>query len=146
MASRATAEKWLAELTNLTTASGLEDEVVAWVERWVDRRDDLSLAKDSGGNLFITQKGRKEHDPVLAVAHMDHPAFVILDADGSFEFRGGVDAPYFDEALIDVVSRMDGPPGRVTSYDPDTHRGTANFVGVVVEGDIAMWRFRSIRQ
>jgi endoglucanase len=146
VASRATAEKWLAELTNLSTASGREDEVVAWVERWVARRHDLSLAKDSGGNLFITQSGRKRHDPVFAVAHMDHPAFVILDADGHFEFRGGVDAVYFDDALIDVVSRMDGPPGRVTSYDPHTHRGTANFVGKVVEGDLAMWRFGSNRQ
>ena len=118
MAGRTTVERWLTQLTNLPTASGLEDAVVSWVTRWVGRRDDLVLRADSGGNLIITQKGRKRQAPVVAVAHMDHPAFVIQDTDGSFEFRGHVDAPYFHEALIDVVSRLDGPPGRVTSYDP----------------------------
>ena len=146
MASRATAEKWLGELTNLATAPGVEDEVADWVARWVSRRDDLTLSADSGGNLFITQKGRRRRDPVLAVAHMDHPAFVLIDDQGSFEFRGGVDAAYFDGALIHVVSRPDGPSGRVTSYDPETGRGNASFLGDVSEGDIAMWRFRSTRR
>jgi putative aminopeptidase FrvX len=146
MASRAQAEKWLGELANLPTASGVEDAVVDWVTRWVARRDDLRLDRDSGGNLFITQRGGKPHAPVFAVAHMDHPAFVILDGDGSFEFRGGVDAAYFDDALIDVVSRLDGPSGRVTSYDPETGHGVADFLGDVTAGDIAMWRFRSTRQ
>lgn len=146
MASRAQAEKWLGELTNLPTASGVEDRVVDWVTRWVSRRDDLKLDRDPGGNLFITQKGRKPHAPLFAVAHMDHPAFVIADEDGSFEFRGGVDAAYFSEALIDVVSRLDGPSGRVASYDPNTGHGKAEFLGEVALGDIAMWRFRNIHQ
>lgn len=146
MAGRATAEKWLAELTSLPTAPGIEDGVVEWVTRWVGRRDDLKLSKDSGGNLFVAQKGRKKLDPVLAVAHMDHPAFVILDDQGSFEFRGGVDAAYFTDARIQVVSRPDGPNGRVASFDPETRRGEATFRGDVSEGDIAMWRFRSTRQ
>lgn len=146
MASRAQAEKWLAELANLATAPGIEDEVVDWAARWVSRRDDLELSRDSGGNVLITQKGRKRRPPVLAVAHMDHPAFVLLDEQGSFEFRGGVDAAYFDAALIDVVSRLDGPSGRVTSYDAESGRGRAEFLGEVSEGDIAMWRFRNTRQ
>lgn len=146
MADRKTAEKWLRELTNLPTASGLEDAVVDWVTRWAGRRDDLKVATDSGGNLFVTQKGRKSRAPVLAVAHMDHPAFVITDEDGSFEFRGGVDAPYFEDALIQVVSRDDGTTGRVISYDPDTGRGQADFPEPVTPGDIAMWRFRDTRQ
>lgn len=146
MASRATAEKWLAELTNTPTASGREDAVVDWVTNWVRRRADLQLDRDSGGNLFITQNGPKSKAPVLAVAHMDHPAFVITDANGSFEFRGWVDAVYFRNARIDVVSRFDGPTGRVTSYHEDTSTGAAHFIGEVQPGDIAMWRFRSTRQ
>jgi endoglucanase len=74
---------------------------------------------------------------------MDHPAFVITDEAGSFEFRGGVDAPYFTDATIDVISRADGPTGRVIRYDPETNEGTARFVGDVAPDDIAMWRFRS---
>lgn len=141
MASRSTAEKWLAGLTNLPTASGLEDRVVGWVREWVGRRPDLTLRTDSGGNLHITQKGRKTVAPVLAVAHMDHPAFVITDADGSFEFRGGVDPPYFAGARVAVVSRPDGPTGTVEEHDPATDTGRIRFRGAVGPGDIAMWRF-----
>lgn len=141
MASRAAAEKWLAELTRIPTASGREDAVVDWASRWAARRDDLRVTIDSGGNLFITQKGRKRHAPVFAVAHMDHPAFVILDGDGSFEFRGGVDAPYFADAAIEVVSRSDGPAGRVVSYNSETGQGNAAWDGSVRAGDIAMWTF-----
>jgi putative aminopeptidase FrvX len=146
MASRAQAERWLGELTNLPTASGVEDRVADWVTRWVSRREDLKIEVDSGGNLFVTQKGRKLHAPVFAVAHMDHPAFVIANQDGSFEFRGGVEAAYIGDALIDVLARRDGPSGRVASYDPKTGRGKADFLGEVAVGDIAMWRFRNTRQ
>ena len=142
MATRAAAERWLAQLTNLPTASGLEDAVVEWVKRWVSRRPDLKLTTDSGGNLTVTQKGRRRKAPVFAVAHMDHPAFVITDSDGGFEFRGGVDAAYFDGAQVEIVSRVAGPKGRVVAYDPATSRGSIEFDGVVFEDDIAMWKMR----
>jgi endoglucanase len=150
MADRKTAEKWLDELTHLPTASGIEDAVVSWVTRWVARRDDLRLARDSGGNVLITQKGRKSHAPVLAVAHMDHPAFVITavqDHDATYEFRGGVSAPYFEDAPVSVVSRPGGANGRVTSYEAQSQTGTIALVGsgTIEAGDIAMWRFRSRR-
>jgi endoglucanase len=143
---RAAAERWLTELTNLPTASGLEHQVVDWVTRWVSRRDDLRLERDSGGNLFITQRARSRRAPVLAVAHMDHPAFVILDSNGAFEFRGGVDAPYFEDASIQVISRPDGPSGRVVSYDPVSSTGMAEFSGEVSSDDIAMWAFPDTKQ
>ena len=146
MATRNTAERWLAELANLPTAPGVEDRVVDWVTSWVTQRDDLKLSRDSGGNLFITQRGKQSHHPVLAVAHMDHPAFVLLDAQGSFEFRGGVNPEYFTDAHIHVVSRPDGPTGRVTEYNPRTRLGVASFRGEVSETEVAMWRFRRPRQ
>lgn len=147
MASRAVAEKWLHQLTHLPTASGIEDAVVAWVEQWVARRADLRLTRDSGGNVLITQKGRKKHPPVLAVAHMDHPAFVITAVDGrqaAFEFRGGVDAPYFKDARVHVVSRSDGAGGRVTLYEDQSQTGVIRLSGsgAIEVGDIAMWKFR----
>ena len=150
MASKARVEQWLRQLTHLPTASGAEDAVVAWVESWAGRRDDLVLSRDSGGNLLITQKGRKRRAPVVAVAHMDHPAFVITDIDGRelpFEFRGGVAAPYFEKASVEVVSRPGGAAGQVVHYDPDTRAGTilAGRDGAVEAGDIAMWRLRSRR-
>ena len=150
MASRAAAEKWLGALTNLPTASGREDEVVQWVEGWVERRPDLKLAKDSGGNLLITRKGRKGRDPVLAVAHMDHPAFVVTDVRGreaAFEFRGGVLPVYFVGARVDFVT---GPAksGRVTAYSPGGHgrTGVIEVRGKMPEpGDIARWHVATPR-
>ncbi|MBW3667216.1 MAG: hypothetical protein KY394_06445, partial [Actinobacteria bacterium] len=65
MADRATAEKWLRELTHLPTASGLEGAVIGWVRRWVAERDDLEVNADSGGNLLITQRRVAEHSPLL---------------------------------------------------------------------------------
>jgi endoglucanase len=149
MASRTAAEKWLGALANLPTASGREDEVVRWVEGWVGRRPDLKMAKDSGGNLLITRKGRKRGDPVLAVAHMDHPAFVVTGVAGheaAFQFRGGVRAEYFNDARVDFVT---GPAksGRVTSYAPLGRTGVIDVKGTMPEpGDIARWHVATPRR
>lgn len=148
MATRAVAEKWLAQLTHLPTASGMEDAVVAWVERWVSRRDDLRIAFDSGGNVLITQKGRKKSLPILAVAHMDHPAFVITGvAEGmaSYEFRGGVNREYFEDARVEVVSRSQGGGGRVGLHEAASDTGVIHIRGDVRVGDIAMWKMRKPR-
>lgn len=150
MASRATEERWLHQLTHLPTASGVEDAVVGWVRAWVARRDDLRLRSDSGGNLLITQKGRKQSAPVLAVAHMDHPAFVITGVEGrhaGFEFRGGVTAPYFDKARVEIVSRNDGASGTVVSYEEKPQTGVIRLgsTGSAEAGDVAMWKMRKPR-
>lgn len=143
MARRAAVERWLTELTRLPTASGLEQRVAAWVGAWVSRRPDLAMRADSGGNLMITQKRRHRRSPLLAVAHMDHPAFVSLGS-GRFVFRGGVDPAYFDEALIETVSPPRGDRFRVASYDPDTQTGRLLPVADAVmpdHDDILMWVF-----
>ena len=147
MADRVTVDKWLHDLTHLVTAPGLEHQVIAWVERWVSRRRDLKLVRDTGGNLLITQKGRKRRSPVIAVAHMDHPAFVITEVSDdriAFEFRGGVDAPYFHGARVRIPRAGGARWLEVISYDPSTQTGTL-FRGVargqVDVGDIAVWVF-----
>jgi endoglucanase len=146
MASKTTAEKWLAELTHLPTAPGLEHEVMAWVESWVGRRNDLTLTRDSGGNLLITQKGRKSRSPVFAVAHMDHPAFVVTAVhgkDAAFEFRGGVRPEYFENAPVEFVTGEAGH-GRVSVYDPESGHGVIRVAGPQPSPrDIARWRFPS---
>ncbi len=147
MADRANAEKWLRELTHLTTAPGIEDRVVEWVETWAARRDDLRVTRDSGGNLLISQKGRKRRDPVIAVAHMDHPAFVVTGVEEdsiSFEFRGGVDAAYFAGARVSIPGMGGARWLEVVSYDPESQtgimsRGVAR--GKVEVGDVGMWVF-----
>jgi endoglucanase len=146
MAPRSITEKWLVELTHLPTASGLEGAVVDWARSWVGRRADLRLSEDSGGNLLITQKGRHHRDPVLAVAHMDHPAFVVTDVLGdeaAFEFRGGVRAEYFDAARVEFVTRP-ATSGRVLSYEPASRSGVIGTRGTPPRaGDIARWKLPS---
>ena len=120
--------------------------MIGWVRTWVAERDDLQVNADSGGNLLITQKRVADRAPLLAVAHMDHPAFVITGTDGStaaFEFRGGVTAPYFEDAGVVIVSRLDGPEGLVVSYHPESQTGTIDMVDDTHAqvGDIAMFRF-----
>ena len=147
MADRASVERWLHQLTHLPTAPGVEDAVIDWVRRWVARRSDLRVSQDSGGNLLITQKRRTTKAPLLAVAHMDHPAFVITEVDDReavFEFRGGVTAPYFENARVVVVSRPDGAKATVTEYDEPNQAGRLRITsrGSIEPGDIAMWSMR----
>lgn len=144
MATRTVAQKWLNELTHLPTASGREHHVVNWVTAWARRRGDLRVEPDSGGNILITQKGHKSAAPVLAVAHMDHPAFVVTAVEGkevTFEFRGGVNPEYFDRAEVEFVETSPIIGGSVISYDPDTQSGeiVASHTGVDVDS-IAMWK------
>ena len=148
MGSRAAAERWLGALTHLPTASGHEHEVVRWVRAWVDRRPDLRMAEDSGGNLLITRKGKQRRDVVLAVAHMDHPAFVVTSVTGReavFEFRGGMRSEYFPGARVDFATGR-AKDGRVASYDPESRTGVIKVNGALpVPGDIARWHMADPR-
>ncbi|MDP9494770.1 MAG: hypothetical protein M3P87_05965 [Actinomycetota bacterium] len=146
MADRSTNESWLSALTNLPTASGLEDAVIAWAGTWAHRRLDLKVTTDSGGNLLITQKGRWSKPAVVAVAHMDHPAFVVTSVEGrdvSYEFRGGVRPEYFEGAEVEFVTAGSGVRGKVISHEPKTGIGLIGLTGprVVGAGDIARWSF-----
>lgn len=146
MADRSTTERWLSALTNLPTASGREDAVIAWVRAWAGRRRDLKVTTDSGGNLLVTQKGRRARPAVVAVAHMDHPAFVITSVEGrdaTYEFRGGVRPEYFARARVEFVTTQAPVKGSVTAHDPGTSTGLIRVTGpgVVRPGDVARWWF-----
>ncbi len=146
MATNAAATRWLEKLTHIPTASGLEHEVVEWVRAWAHRRSDLNFKTDSGGNVLVTQKGRKRKPLVLAVAHMDHPAFVITSTSGDrvgFEFRGGVNAEYFDSAGVDFPRT--GAKGVVMDYEAKSQTGEirVDSASVTID-DIGTWQFPGV--
>ncbi|HED54549.1 MAG TPA: hypothetical protein ENJ00_10175 [Phycisphaerales bacterium] len=101
----------LLELTAIPTVAGREGRVVAWVERWVEARDDLEMIRDRTGNLTIRFRDRAKNDsiPIYLTAHMDHPGFVVERIIGpatvELAFRGGVMDDYFPQARIEVITR-----------------------------------------
>ncbi len=115
---RAKHEKYLLELTGLPTATGHEDHVVAWIERWARRRQSVELSRDRFGNLLLKRPGARSRKPIYFTAHMDHPAFVVLrQVDPRTvlaEFRGGVDDLYFAGSGVRLhIGGGESCPGRV---------------------------------
>ncbi len=113
-------ERWLAEITALPTAAGHEANVIQWIENWVAERSDIAIKYDQYGNMLLTSTRLSgEANPVVFTAHMDHPAFVVVEQQGDTavlaDFRGGVHDDYFNGAPV-LLHQKDQPPiaGRVT--------------------------------
>ncbi len=140
------AHRWLVDLTHLPTTSGHEHKVIEWIEAWVGRRDDLRLRRDRAGNLLITIKGRKRRDPVIAVAHMDHPGWVVEQLESGTvraRFMGGVMGPYFESAPVVFFSGSGAEVnGVVVSFNGRV--GSVRLTtapGDLTRGDVGRWRF-----
>ncbi len=134
--------KWLRDLTDLPTASGREDEVIAWVTRWADRQN-LKVKTDDAGNLHIVMRGRSRRRPVTAVAHMDHPALVVIESTARravAELRGGVLAPYLKGAAVELAEHPQ-TTGRIEDMTGGLATVTWRGPGPVIPGSILRWRF-----
>ncbi len=152
-------------LTEIPTATGREQRVVAFIREWVSARPDLRLKADGAGNLVVSlgparrgargKAGSKGgHPPLFITAHLDHPAFVVerVDAGGrvlELSFRGGVNDVFFDHAPITVYTadnafaatltgeaKTHTPAGKHYLAELDTPLGQAEAPRV---GDIATW-------
>lgn len=156
-AERATHRAWLKQITQIPTAAGREQRVIAWIRAWVAARPGLSLAEDSAGNLVISMTawapgaGSSALPQVFFTAHMDHPAFVVervvAPSVVQLSFRGGVMDEYFVNAHVRVidhseeeregvlVGKADGAPGPFTNYLCELAAPTS----MVEVGDIARW-------
>ncbi|MEM6853094.1 MAG: hypothetical protein AAF593_01670, partial [Planctomycetota bacterium] len=130
-------ERDLVQLTNLPTATGREDRVIAWVKRWAGRRKNIELKRDRYGNLMLKRRGVSSRKPILFTAHLDHPAFVVTAVKAKTieaEFRGGVQDAYFVGSKVrhysGNTSTKPGPPGTIRELRPATPGG---FKTVTVE-------------
>jgi len=108
-AQRARHQDWLLQVTQLPTAAGREERVVAWIEAWARDREDVSIERDEHGNMTLLSSRLEGGDapspkPLYVTAHLDHPAFVVKRVVAptvlELEFRGGVMADYFDQARV----------------------------------------------
>lgn len=144
------------ELTNLPTAAGREDRVIAWIERWANRRKQVELSRDTFGNLMIKRAGVDSETsgarPIVFTAHLDHPAFVVTGCDGkrvTAEFRGGVRDDYFVGSKVRHYlgnsSCKASPPGTIRELRLAEGRGfktvTVEFKRAVeaLPGDVMTW-------
>lgn len=151
MADRSTERRWLDQLTRIPTAPGREQRVMSWVTAWAGRREDLRSKTDLHGNLLLTRRGRKRRQPVLAVAHTDHPAFVVTGVEGpmvSVEFRGGVRKEYFRRTRIELFDSSDGVHlGDLEEFDHEASRGVVRLdrPAALMAGDVGRWFFGTNR-
>lgn len=140
------------ELTQIPTAAGREQNVIAYIERWCAARPQLVLTRDDAGNMTIAQRETPPttEPPLYITGHLDHPAFVVERTVGpgtlELSFRGGVMPVFFENAPITLHTSTGPIDGVLTGKsDPSTPagqhylaefpRGTAPAIG-----DIATWK------
>ena len=98
MATQAATKRWLkiAEgLLSRPTATCFEQQPAEYVRDFARRRAGLSLSEDRYGNLVVKWpgRGRPKSPPLVLMAHLDHPGFVVDRVRGDLvdlSFRGGV--------------------------------------------------------
>lgn len=148
MSDRATRLRWLTQLTALPTVAGREQPAVEWVEAWAARRREVTLRRDRAGNLLLGVRHRRRRRPLVAVAHLDHPGFAVIGAEGRrvrVEFRGGMHHSYFTgRPPVEVFDHNRHPhPGHLVDFDPATGFGMVELTrsAPVAPGDVGRWRF-----
>lgn len=158
-AQRKTHLKWLCEITNLPTAAGHEDRVIAWVEDWAKQRRNVRMARDAVGNVLLSLTGAKRsRRPAFIVAHMDHPAFVVSEVRSPrevvAEFRGGVRPVYFEDAKATFFDADDNPVHGTATKITKPRKGQSLFYRLTFRlsrnagleiGDIGRWRMSAQR-
>jgi endoglucanase len=143
MAGSATQRRWLEALTDLPTAPGREQMVVGWVRAWARRRQ-LPVRADDAGNLVLSTGIRSRKRPVVAVAHMDHPALVVTEggAHPVAHLKGGVHREYLPGRAVEALTPGGLVHGRVAEFDPTTGRAELSLMPStnLDEGAIVRWR------
>lgn len=151
-------ERWLADLTQIPSASGREHRVIRWIRAWADQRQDLRLDDDPNGNLTLSlarcepgrgAAGALAARPIYITAHLDHPAFVVEDVRDRehvvLSFRGGVMADYFRDARVVLWNDGDQTvPATLTGKaDPvgpfDAYNATLDAPADLGPGDVGVW-------
>jgi endoglucanase len=82
----------LREIGTPPTAPYHEDAARSAIERELARLD-IASRRDRWGNVITSHRGGDRHRPVVLVAHMDHPAFDVVEARGTAAIarvRGGL--------------------------------------------------------
>jgi len=98
MKSKADLPRWLdiaRELLECPTAPLMEECPARFILKFAAHRPSLALKRDAAGNIYLgyPRNVLTRKDPLVLVAHLDHPGFQITEAsarDARLKFRGGV--------------------------------------------------------
>jgi putative aminopeptidase FrvX len=146
--------KLFTDLLSLPTAPYHEDAVSSFIQAFAKKRN-LSLKADKYGNLIVRYTHGKNPKPVALTAHMDHPGFEVLEANGRnlmARWLGGCDPNHFPGSRVTIVVGEEQISGRVTSalndgkiFEIRAQKTVANAEGVfgywgltpvVIDGDL----------
>lgn len=109
----------------------------------------IAVERDAAGNVVL-RRGRRSDAPLVLVAHLDHPGFVVDDVEGdrvAMTFHGGLAASHAIEGSpVDffragdhtgrgALVTVDETSGRLTGADAEVLDGEVSTDG------IAMWGF-----
>lgn len=148
----------LLDLASIPTATGKEDRVIAFVDRWAGERPWLAMERDSHGNMLLYPGvvDIRATPSVLMTGHLDHPAFVVerVEGDGlergtvALSFRGGVKQEYFDKKPRVAIHAAGGvvratvekaAPASETTAHRDCIARLDDAGATVGVGDVGVW-------
>ncbi len=108
--------KLVTDVLTIPTAPYHEHEVIAYIRKFAARRG-LPVRQDRYGNMIVRYKQGRSR-PIAITAHMDHPGFSVLSANGRnvrARWSGGRDTIHFPGSKVIIRSGKDLVPGRITS-------------------------------
>lgn len=149
-------KRWLKIMDGLLscpTAPLHEDAPLRFVRQFAAKRPELSCTSDRAGNLLLKYPADSSaKDPLVLVAHLDHPGFHIEEVTGKklqLKFRGRVGAAHARPGqrirLFKAVTAKPVGIAELTGIQA-ADGGLAGAMAQVVEGsckkgDFAMWDF-----
>jgi len=145
-------------LTSVPTSPFREQRVGNIIDAYVAENPRLEMRQDSFGNHLVSIKGAEQTDePIIAVAHIDHPAFMFLepsyldDASGKYHvrgfFEGRVNDEFFPDASVLVYSNGTDPKpvrGKVIEFterliDEDNRVVVIELESYIDDPTLAVW-------
>ncbi len=140
-------------LLSCPTAPLFEDQPASWVEAFAAEHAGLATGRDGAGNVVVRYTGEEAvAEPLVLVAHLDHPGFAVEAVDGGvaeLAFRGGLAAAHAGPGSpVDFFARDEvHPVGRGELLDATADgRRLAGARARVLDGEaspdgFAMWGF-----
>lgn len=136
------------DVLSLPTAPYHEAAVAAHIRAFAKRRG-LAVSADRYGNLVVRYKNGSKPKPVALAAHMDHPGFEVLSANGrdlSARWLGACDPKHFPGSRVAVISAGKETHGKVTSTLAEDRTFSMRTVGALAEpgGAYGYWRLTPV--